>query len=95
MLDGRPPPATDDPADDLTGLRSEGPAISQPGDVWQLDRHRLVCADALRSDSYELLLGGELAQMVVADPPYNVRINGHAMGRGKGAIANSKWPRAR
>jgi ParB-like chromosome segregation protein Spo0J len=60
LLDGKPPPATDDPADDVTGLRSEGPAISQPGDVWQLDRHRLVCADALRSDSYELLLGASL-----------------------------------
>jgi hypothetical protein len=76
LLDGKPPPATDDPADDVTGLRSEGPAISQPGDVWQLDRHRLVCADALRSNSYELLLGSELAQMIIADPPYNVRING-------------------
>jgi len=83
LLDGKPPPATDDPADDVTGLRSEGPAISQPGDVWQLDRHRLVCADALRSNSYELLLGSELAQMIIADPPYNVRINGHAMGRGE------------
>jgi DNA modification methylase len=83
LLDGRPPLATDDPADDLRGLRSEGSAISQPGDVWQLERHRLVCADALRSNSYELLLGSELAQMIVADPPYNVRINGHAMGRGK------------
>jgi DNA modification methylase len=83
LLDGKPGPATDDPADDLTGLRSEGPAISQPGDVWQLDRHRLVCADALRSNSYKLVLEGNLAQMVVSDPPFNVPINGHAVGRGK------------
>jgi DNA modification methylase len=83
LLDGKPGPATDDPADDLTGLRSEGPAISEPGDVWQLDRHRLVCADALRSNSYKLVLEGNLAQMVVSDPPFNVPINGHAVGRGK------------
>jgi len=82
LMDGKPVPAGDDPADDLTGL-SEGPAVSLPGDVWQLGRHRLVCGDALRSSAYEMLLQGELAQMIVADPPYNVRINGHAVGRGK------------
>jgi DNA modification methylase len=83
LLDGKPAPATDDPADDLTGLSLDGPAISQPGDVWQLDRHRLVCGDALQRDPYERLLARDLAQMIVSDPPYNVRINGHAGGRGK------------
>jgi len=47
LLDGKPAPATDDPADDLTGLSLDGPAVSQLGDVWQLDRHRVVCGDAL------------------------------------------------
>ena len=83
LLDGKPAPAATDPADDLTGLRLDGPAVSQPGDVWKLDRHRLVCGDALQSTSYELLLGSDLAQMMVTDPPYNVPIHGHAMGRGK------------
>jgi DNA modification methylase len=83
LLDGKSAPATADPADDLTGLGLDGRAVSQPGDVWQLDRHRLVCGDAVQSNSYELLLGGDLAQMMMADPPYNVRIHGHAVGRGK------------
>src|SRR5712671_5868706 len=63
LLDGKPAPATDDPADDLTGLKSEGPAVSQLGDDWQFDRHRLVCGDALRDEGYHLLLEGNLAQM--------------------------------
>src|SRR5262249_12087888 len=83
LLDGTPAPAMNDPADDLTGLGTDGPAVSQPGDVWRLDRHQLVCADALQSDAYKALLADDLAQMVIADPPYNVRINGHAVGRGK------------
>ena len=83
LLDGKPAAATDDPADDLTDLKSEGPAVSQLGDVWQLDRHRLVCGDALRGEEDHVPLEGDLAQMVVADPPYNVPINGHAVGRGK------------
>jgi hypothetical protein len=83
LLDGKPAPAASDPADDLTGLSPQGPAISQLGDVWQLGRHRLVCGDALQITAYEALLGGDLAQTVITDPPYNVRINGHAVGRGK------------
>jgi DNA modification methylase len=83
LLDGKPAPAATDPADDLTGLVSQGPAVSQLGDSWQLGRHRLVCGDALQSTSYAVLLGGELAQTVVTDPPFNVPITGHAMGRGK------------
>src|SRR5437870_4964891 len=41
LLDGKSMPAANDPADDLTGL-DDGPAVSQPGDVWELGRHRLV-----------------------------------------------------
>jgi DNA modification methylase len=83
LLDGKPASAATDPADDLTERGSQGPAISQLGDSWELGRHRLVCGDALQSPSYELLLGGDLAQMMLTDPPYNVPITGHAMGRGR------------
>jgi hypothetical protein len=83
LLDGKPASAATDPADDLTGLDSHGPAISQPGDSWELGRHRLVCGDALQSTSYEVLLERDLAQKMVTDPPYNVPITGYAMGRDK------------
>jgi DNA modification methylase len=43
----------------------------------------MICGDALRDTSYQALLQGERAQMMVADPPYNVPIQGHAVGRGK------------
>jgi DNA modification methylase len=83
LLDGKPVPAATDPADDVTGLSTAGPAISQPRDVWELDRHRLVCGDGLQSTTYEILLRGKPAEMVATDPPYNVLIDGHAMGRGR------------
>jgi hypothetical protein len=84
VIDGKPVPITaNDPADDLTGFTLDRPAVSQAGDIWELGRHRLMCGDARRSDDYERLLRGDFAQMVVTDPPYNVRIQGHAMGRGK------------
>jgi DNA modification methylase len=72
-----------DLADDLTGLVSRRPAISQLGDVWQLGRHRLACGDGRHRETYEQLLSGERAEMMVTDLPYNGRISGHAISRSK------------
>ena len=83
VIDGAAQSIATDPADDLAGLVSEGPAVTQPGDIWQLGRHRLVCGDAQRVETYQQVLEGRLAEMMVTDSPYNVRIGGHAMGRGK------------
>ncbi len=58
-------------------------AVSRSGDLWQIGQHRLYNGDALEVASYEALLGGETADMVFADPPYNVPIAGHVSGLGK------------
>ncbi len=90
LIDGSTP-ATIDPADDISDLPGR-PAISQLGDVWDLGRHRLICGDAQSPEAYERLLPGELAEMMVTDPPYNVRIDGHAVGRGN--IRHREFPMA-
>ncbi len=61
----------------------EGPAISKLGDVWLLDKHRLLCGNAQSPNDFDLLMGNGLAGMVITDPPYNVRIQGHVGGKGK------------
>ena len=53
------------------------PAITRPGDLWVLGRHRLFCGNALEPPSYDLLLKGDRVPMVFTDPPYNVQVNGH------------------
>lgn len=82
LLDGRPTVQATDLADEFSGTVNHSPAVSRAGDIWQLGRHRLMCADALRRDSYDSLLGTDRVQMVVADPPYNVSIRA-TVGRGK------------
>jgi DNA modification methylase len=57
--------------------------VSRLGDVWVLGRHRLLCGDARDPTALHALLGNEPADMVFTDPPYNVRIDGHVLGRGK------------
>lgn len=58
-------------------------AISRPGDVWKLGRHRLLCGDARKAEDYLVLMQGEEADLVFTDPPYNVPIDGHVSGLGK------------
>ncbi len=70
-----------DPAD-LVPDAVTGPAVTRPGDIWQIGRHRLICGDALAPETYARLLAGEKAQMVFTDPPYNVKIDGHVSGLG-------------
>jgi len=70
-----------DPADAVVEVAS-GPAISRPGDVWQIGNHRLICGDSTRLETYQQLLGDARAQVVFSDPPYNVPIIGHVGGLG-------------
>jgi DNA modification methylase len=58
-------------------------ATTRPGDIWELGRHRLICGDALKPETYAALMAGETAVSVFTDPPYNVPIVGFAGGKGK------------
>lgn len=69
------------------GEPGEGDLASEPvsklGDLWLLDRHRLLCGDALEEASYVQLMDGQFAQAVFSDPPYNCKIEGFVGGLGK------------
>jgi DNA modification methylase len=70
-----------DPADKMPapGL----PPVTRTGDLWVLDRHRLLCGNSLEEESFDRLLGEDRADLVIADMPYNVPIDGHVSGLGK------------
>lgn len=46
------------------------------GDIYQLGRHRLMCGDSTSVEDVEKLVGGELADLFLTDPPYNVAYEG-------------------
>src|SRR5579863_8427114 len=56
--------------------------VTKPGDLWLLGKHRIVCGNSLHQATYQVLFGSRRAAMVFTDPPYNVRIDGHATGNG-------------
>jgi ParB-like chromosome segregation protein Spo0J len=58
-------------------------AVTQPGDLWKLGDHRLLCGDAGKAEEVDRLLDGAAIHLVNTDPPYNVRVE----PRSKNAIA--------
>lgn len=56
----------------------EKPTFSKSGDVWTLGRHRLVCGDSTKAETFDTLMQGRKANLVVTDPPYNVNYEGTA-----------------
>ncbi len=70
-----------DPDDVVPEFADQAP-VTQPGDIWLLNGHRLLCGDALEASSYAKLMAGASANLIFTDPPYNVPIDGHASGLG-------------
>ena len=54
------------------------PTITKPGDIWTLGRHRLICGDSTKADTFDQLMGKTKANLVITDPPYNVNYEGSA-----------------
>jgi DNA modification methylase len=68
--------------DQIPEVEAGKPAVSRPGDIWQLGKHRIMCGDARDRSALDLLMNGEVAQMIFTDPPYNVKVDGHICGMG-------------
>ncbi len=67
------------------------PTFSKAGDVWTLGRHRLLCGDSTKGESYETLMQGKKANLVLTDPPYNVNYEGTAGKIKNDNMADSKF----
>lgn len=74
-----PSTSTDDPDDAPVPLPANCP-VSRLGDLWLLGEHKVICGDARLPETYDTLLGTDLVDLVIADPPYNVPIQGHVSG---------------
>lgn len=62
---GEDPPAPEPPADPIT----------EPGDLWTLGRHRLLCGDSTDAETVARLLDGAKPNLMVTDPPFGVNFD--------------------
>jgi len=66
-------------------------AVTRPGDLWVLGRHRLLCGDSTSPGDVDRLMDGQRAALVATDPPYLVDYTGERPnGTGKDWTANYK-----
>lgn len=42
------------------------------GDLFEIGQHRLICGDSTQTDTFKVLFGEQMADLVLTDPPYNV-----------------------
>ena len=82
-IDALGAPGAADDGDEIPELDAFAPPVTWPGDMWLIGPHRLLCGDATMRGCYERLMGGDRAQMVFSDPPFNVPVDGHVSGLGK------------
>jgi DNA modification methylase len=68
--------------DDVVGEPPERP-VTRLGDIWRLGQHRIGCGDAQDLAFLRRIVGSDLVDAAFLDPPFNVRINGHAVGAGR------------
>lgn len=75
-MDDDAPTGDDDDFDpDKAAEDIENP-VSQPGDLWLLGRHRLMCGDSCDEATIKRLCGDEAIDLYLTDPPYNVAYKG-------------------
>ena len=60
---------------------AEAETVSEPGDVWLLGEHRLLCGDSTRRDQLDRALNGETSHMIFTDLPYNADYSGKTSRR--------------
>jgi DNA modification methylase len=68
-------------------------AITQPGDLWLLGTHRLLCGDSSSPSDVDRLLGGATIHLINTDPPYNVKVeprSNNAIAAGNSSFAAPK-----
>lgn len=68
LLAGIEAPADEAAADAVPDLRAD--AVTQPGDLWLLGEHRVLCGDSTRAQDVQRLMGGDRAHLLFTSPSY-------------------------
>ena len=80
--------------DDFDETKDPVQTVCQPGDLWQLGDHRLLCGDSTKAEDIQRLMQGETAHLWLTDPPYNVAVkNSQGMTIANDNMASAEFRR--
>lgn len=71
FVEAEPPEEIEITVDEFT---EEVEPKTKEGDIWQLGKHRLICGDATEEETILKLMDGEMVDLMITDPPYNVAL---------------------
>jgi DNA modification methylase len=69
--------------------------VTQPGDLWLLGDHRLLCGDSTKAEDVARLMDGKRADALLTDPPYGIDAANMKLGSGKKHFARGDWDKER
>ena len=82
-------PATPEVKEDDFNEDAEVETRCNPGDIWQLGEHRLMCGDSTDAGQVALLMNGAKADMCFTDPPYGVEYTGGIQFKADGSVEHN------
>ena len=88
LAEVNPPDITEDEVPDVPV-----DPITQPGDLWILGEHRVMCGDSTKAEDVERLMAGATVEMMFTDPPYGVDYSGGVQFDGKGGATTNNRER--
>jgi hypothetical protein len=68
--------------DDVFDVSQRIESVTRLGDLWLLGKHRIFCGNSLHESSYKTLMAARQANVIFADPPYNLPVDGNVCGHG-------------
>jgi hypothetical protein len=71
-----------DPDDEIVPMVPARP-VTRSGDIWVLRDHRVMCGDCRERPTIDKLMNGAKADVAFLDVPYNIVIDGNAVGKGR------------
>jgi len=69
-------PLSEEETDGDDDVNEDVESITKLGDLWELGEHRLLCGDSTDAETILGLMNGQLGDMYLSDPPYNVNYEG-------------------
>jgi DNA modification methylase len=68
-------------------------AVTQPGDLWLLGDHRLLCGDSGKAEEVDRLLDGAVIHLAHCDPPYGVRVEPRSNNAIRAGLSSFEGPK--
>ncbi len=88
--ENQPDPEQPEPPEEDEPPEPQAEAVTHPGDLWTLGRHRVLCGDSTKAADVERVMGGEKIELLMIDPPYGINASSMTMGSTQSSLPKAQ-----